>query len=97
MGREKQSTFGLFHSAWFVCLLGLGGVLYAAAMQHKASTYEEMALVLRTLEARKEATLQAHDDLVSQIHSQSDPAWVEMTLKRNLGMVSEGQIKVYFE
>jgi len=37
------------------------------------------------------------DDLLVQIESQSDPAWIEMLIKKKLGMVADGQTKVYFE
>lgn len=32
-----------------------------------------------------------------EINSQSDPAWVELMLMKNLGLVPEGQIKVFFD
>jgi hypothetical protein len=35
--------------------------------------------------------------LLMQIHSQSDPAWIELTLMRVLGTVPENQTKVYFK
>lgn len=34
--------------------------------------------------------------LKRQIKSQNDPAWIELILKRDLGLVPEGQIKIYF-
>ncbi len=34
--------------------------------------------------------------LTRQINSQSDPAWIEMVLKKELGLVPEGQVKIYF-
>lgn len=37
------------------------------------------------------------DDLLLQIRSQNDPEWVELTLMRRVGLVPEGQVKVYFE
>ncbi len=46
--------------------------------------------------AREEASLQK-EELLLQINSQRDPAWLEMVLKRNLGVVPEGQVKVYFK
>jgi len=85
------------HQTWFICLLGISAILYTAALQHKTAACDELMLTLKTLNTRKENALRSHDDLLLQINSQSDPAWVEMVLKRNLGMVSEGQIKVYFE
>lgn len=34
--------------------------------------------------------------LLLQINSQSDPAWIELTLMRCLGLVPEGERKVFF-
>lgn len=34
--------------------------------------------------------------LTRQINSQSDPAWIEMVMKKELGLVPEGQVKIYF-
>ncbi|MBS0621958.1 MAG: hypothetical protein JSR80_03255 [Verrucomicrobia bacterium] len=42
-------------------------------------------------EARVEGEL-----LQRQLQSQSDPAWIEMVLMRELGMVPNGQTKVVF-
>lgn len=36
------------------------------------------------------------EDLALQIRSQQDPAWVEMVLLRELGVVPEGWLKVHF-
>jgi hypothetical protein len=35
--------------------------------------------------------------LVLQIQSSSDPAWIELVLKRELGLIPEGQTKVVFK
>lgn len=37
------------------------------------------------------------EDLVLQLQSQQDPEWIELVLKRSLGLIPEGQTKVYFE
>lgn len=34
--------------------------------------------------------------LLRQINSQNDPAWIELVLKKELGLVPEGQQKIYF-
>lgn len=93
---ESSSKRWFYRSGWFVCLIGLFGVLYLHAIQQKNEVYEEMSLKLRQLEQEKQEALAARDELLLQIQSQSDPAWVEMVLKQNLGMVGEGQVKVYF-
>lgn len=48
------------------------------------------------LQQEKDKLLQEQSDLKLQVNSQSDPAWVELTLKRKLGLVPEGQKKVFF-
>ena len=48
------------------------------------------------LEQRKTDLLAEREELRSQIHSQSDPAWVEMVLMRELGVVPEGWLKIHF-
>lgn len=37
-----------------------------------------------------------NEDLTLQINSQSDPEYVELILRKGLGLVPEGQTKVYF-
>jgi hypothetical protein len=38
-----------------------------------------------------------NDDLSMQIASQTDPAWVELVLLREMGVVPEGYLKVHFK
>ena len=92
-GQERSWTRS---SGWFFVLLAAGGLIYLQAMKGKSHLYDEMMVQLQDLEKKKIEALQIRDDLALQIQSQSDPAWVEMVLKRNLGMVREGQVKVYF-
>jgi cell division protein FtsB len=94
MGKEKNS---FAQGRWFFLLLSVGALVYVHAMNNKSHLYEEMTLQLADLTKKKEEALQTREELALQIQSQSDPAWVEMVLKRNLGMVREGQMKVYFQ
>jgi hypothetical protein len=45
--------------------------------------------------ALTEASLR-HENLLAQVQSQEDIQWIELTLMRELGMVPEGQRKVFF-
>jgi hypothetical protein len=81
---------------WVIAFVALCGVLYLHGVRQKNITYQEMDVRLRTLEIEKTLALAEQEELLLQIQSQSDPAWVEMVLKRNLGLVPEGQTKVYF-
>ena len=92
-GQERHWSRG---SGWFFILLAAGGLVYLQAIKGKNQLYSDMMVQLHQLEKQKMEALQVREDLALQIQSQSDPAWVEMVLKRNLGMVREGQVKVYF-
>lgn len=37
------------------------------------------------------------EELKLQVLSQSDPAWIELSLIKGLGLVPEGYTKIYFE
>jgi hypothetical protein len=81
---------------WFFLALA-GALLFCFyAIREKKHAYTEVTAKLHELEKERNDALEAHADLLLQIQSQSDPAWVEMVLKRNLGMIREGQVKVYF-
>lgn len=82
---------------WVMVFVGLCAVFYLHAMRQKDHAFQEMTVSLRTLEKAKAEVVAQQEELLLQIHSQSDPAWVEMVLKANLGMVPEGQTKVYFK
>jgi hypothetical protein len=47
--------------------------------------------------AEKTLAEQQREELLIQVQSQSDPAWIEMVLKKRLGLVPEGQTKIYFK
>lgn len=91
----KTKPFTL--SWWMIGFVAFGALFYLYAMGEKDQTYNEMSGRLRLLETEKEMVLAQRQELHLQIKSQSDPAWVEMVLKRNLGLVPERQVKVYFQ
>jgi hypothetical protein len=86
----------LHRSWWVIAFVALCGVIYLHGVRQKNITYQEMTGRLQILEAEKTLALADQEELLLQIQSQSDPAWVELVLKRNLGLVPEGQTKVYF-
>lgn len=49
------------------------------------------------LQQQRERALQRQEELLAQIGSQADPAWIEQVLMKALGVSPEGQIKVYFQ
>lgn len=83
---------------WWVCAYGF--------LCYFVYTFAEISIEEQRLELQNQqmALLQStfyekakHEDLSLQINSQSDPAWVELTLMNGLGLVPEEQTKVYFQ
>lgn len=56
----------------------------------------ELSFRLQEMEKIKAIAIQEREDLQLRLHSQGDPAWIEMVLMRDLGVVPEGWIKVQF-
>ena len=77
---------------WLLCF-----ALYSQAMQKKSRVCLELKNKIQELESLKQSSLETREDLVLQISSQNDRDWIEMVLKKRLGVVPEGQMKVYFK
>jgi|GEM_PF-631981 len=86
----------LTHSWWVVLFLILCYATYEQASKHYKIEYEQLSQQLSKLVEEKEIALHTRQDLLLQINSQNDPAWVELTLMKVLGVVPEGQTKVFF-
>ena len=93
--KKKSWDFAIVQSWWvFLWILGCGIVYERIA--HNLDI-EQGKLVDQT-QLLRSALKQAESDhayLLDQVNSQHDPYWIERTLKRRLGLVAEGQIKVY--
>lgn len=89
---------GLYkHWLWVVVFcLGIGFV-YSQSMKKKKALLEEYTHLLAELEKTKKQLSIEKEDLQMKIASQTDPAWIEMILMRDLGVVPEGYLKVYFK
>lgn len=55
-----------------------------------------LKMQLQALQGEKIKSEKHQALLIQQINSQSDPAWIELVLKRELGLIPEGQKKVVF-
>lgn len=86
-----------FASFWWVILFIIACYLgFEHGLIKKDDDFTRLQAQYRALQKQKAALVDRHDSLVRQINSQSDPAWVELTLMKGLGLVPEGQIKVLF-
>lgn len=83
---------------WWVILFSLAcfAALEQGSKKIKA-TYALLDEKFTQLENEKRQALIIQENLQLQIASQTDPAWVELLLIKGLGVVPEGQIKVFFE
>lgn len=84
-------------SWWVVLFCSLCFWVYVEAMHKKQGDesflQQQMTMMLR----QKQSLLEQHEDLILQVNSQQDPAWVELTLMKELGVVPKGSVKVFFQ
>ena len=87
----------LFWNLWWVILIFLLGlIILEQSLKSLQKEQDQLRQQYRHLIQEKEKALALKNKLKLKINSQSDPAWVELTLKKRLGLVPEGQIKVLF-
>jgi len=96
--RPIPSKEKVIHQYWWVFVfIAVCFGLYAHASQKKQKAIFALESHLQQLHREKQQLLQEKEELQLNINSQSDPAWVELTLMKGLGLVPEGQVKVYFD
>ncbi len=79
---------------WLFALICYAVFDYASARQD--CQHERMEADLKAQEGRLARLEEEHQELLCKLQSQSDPAYMELVLMQNLGVVPEGQTKVYF-
>ncbi len=57
----------------------------------------ELEFRVQEMDKVKTLLLLEQEDLETRIASQADPAWIEMVLMRELGVVPEGWLKIHFQ
>lgn len=87
----------LKHNWWVLLCLGLVYFFYSHGMQKKRETLASLEKRLVFMQQQKLLAEETREELRLQVKSQEDPAWVEMTLMKGLGLVPEGQRKIYFK
>lgn len=77
--------------------LGLSFFIYSHAMDRKVHDAGVLKAKLDDLKMEKMRITEQREELLLYIQSQSDPSWIELLLKKQLGVVREGEKKIYFE
>lgn len=98
LGARIKRPERLFVQWWWVMLCFLGLLtLYEASSQTRNEEFLSLAAHRELLQKEKAQALARQADLALQVSSQSDPDWVELVLRKGLGLVPEGQKKVFFD
>ena len=71
--------------------------IYGHKMKTQGSALHEATIRLAEIEQKTMAALKEKEDLALTLASQSDPAWIELVLLRQMGVVPEGFLKVHFK
>jgi hypothetical protein len=85
-----------YQNGWVVLFIAACSFVYFHSVGKKNEVVASLDRHLSKLQLEKASLLQQKEDLLLQINSQSDPAWIQLTLMKGLGLVPEGQLKVYF-
>lgn len=95
---HKVSKRSLIARNWWVLAFVIAScMIYSQSIQKKKAALSELEGRFQGLEQEKNLVLEQQQELMLQVQSQNDPAWIEMTLMKGLGLVPEGQRKVYFQ
>ena len=84
------------HSWWVVAFIFGCAILYEHGLKERSRLYQQLTEQAAALAKEKTFALDTQARLQRQINSQNDPAWVELTLMKQLGVVPKGQKKIYF-
>ncbi|HSX26535.1 MAG TPA: hypothetical protein VLE89_05970 [Chlamydiales bacterium] len=81
---------------WVAAVCSLSGLAYFHAFKEKKASIRELTFRLEEMGKENLLALQEKEELNLRLASQGDPAWIEMILMRDLGVVPEGFLKVHF-
>jgi len=94
--RDKKRSF-LRDNWWVIAFVCVAGALYWQGIREKESVYKDLVRRIGIVKEDLRIASLEKEELLRQIQSQSDPEWIELVLMKRLGLVPEGQTKVYFE
>lgn len=92
------SIFGFILRSWWVILfLLICFVGYDLGIKKRNRAIFDMQSKYNHFVDQKNSSFSQKEDLELRYAAQSDPAWIEMVLMKELGVVPENQIKVHFK
>ncbi len=84
------------HPVWFYLFILILFIFYNKIISDKNAEFNKIKKEVMYLEKEKEKLKVENEDLLIKIKSQEDPLWIELILKKNLGVVPNGSKKVHF-
>lgn len=97
MRRGERKRFFLRENGFVIAFTCIAATLYWQGMREKQAVYQDLQSRIGTVKEEVCFASAEREELLRQIQSQSDPEWIELVLMKRLGLVPEGQTKVYFE
>lgn len=94
MKKQKYLFFITLFGPLLFIFLAVGGYYFSTVKKGKKLSNLQRSVTL--LESEKIKALNEKEDLLLKIASQDDPCYIELVLTKELGVVPEGQMKVYF-
>lgn len=86
----------LYRSWWVLAFLCLIVSIYFQAAHRQIIAESQLTSRTQAMENEKRIATHQQEDLMSRLQSSSDPAWIELVLMKELGVVPEGWVKVRF-
>ncbi len=87
---------GMIRSWWVILFVLFCLMCYEQGIKQRETDFLKLTEQLLTLQHQKKEALALKQKLLDQINSESDPAWIELTLMRELGLSPKGSTKVLF-
>lgn len=82
---------------WVLAFCLLASIVYVPAMRNRKTSLNELVFRYAEMEKEKRFVFQEKEELMQRIASHNDPAWVELVLLREMGVVPDGFLKVHFK
>ena len=82
---------------WTFAFCGIIGLAYSQGIQKMDATLRAVTLSLDAIEQQTILAMEEQETLTLRLDSQSDPAWIELVLLRQMGVVPDGFLKVHFK
>jgi hypothetical protein len=84
-------------SWWVIAFWLLCAVLYEQGLKNRELHYQQLKQQLAQLQSARKKALHLQENLQRELHSLDDPDWIELILKQELGLIAEGEQKIYFK